>query len=86
MESETAETLFQIVEGTKTVSGLVADITEDAQREAVALRQVRDGIEQIARVVHMNSASSEESASASVELSTQAVVMKELMQQFTLRR
>ncbi len=84
--NETAETLFQIVEGTKTVSGLVADITEDAQREAVALRQVRDGIEQIARVVHMNSASSEESASASVELSTQAVVMKELMQQFTLRR
>ena len=84
--SETAETLFQIVEGTKTVSGLVADITEDAQREAVALRQVRDGIEQIARVVHMNSASSEESASASVELSTQAIMMKELMQQFTLRR
>ena len=84
--NETAETLFQIVEGTKTVSGLVAEITEDAQREAEALKQARDGIEEIARVVHMNSASSEESASASVELSTQAVRMKELMEQFTLRR
>jgi methyl-accepting chemotaxis protein len=43
------------------------------------------GIEQIASVVQSNSATSEESAAASEELSTQAQMMKDLIGKFKLK-
>ena len=44
-----------------------------------------EGIDQISSVVQTNSATSEESAAASEELSSQASLMKELMAKFKLR-
>ncbi len=82
--NETAETLRRVVEGTQNVSKLVASITEDAQREASALSQITEGIDQISSVVQTTSATSEESAAASEELSSQANLIKELMGRFTL--
>jgi methyl-accepting chemotaxis protein len=46
---------------------------------------VSEGIHQISAVVQTNSATSEESAAASEELSTQASLMKEMMSKFRLR-
>lgn len=83
--TETAETLNFVVEGTHSVSKLVANITEDAQREASALTQVTQGIDQISSVVQTTSATSEESAAASEELSSQANLIKNLMGSFKLR-
>lgn len=84
--NETAETLSRVVEGTLNVSELVSSITEDAQREASALLQVTQGIDQISSVVQTTSATSEESAAASEELSSQANIIKDLMGRFKLRR
>ncbi|MCI8915112.1 MAG: methyl-accepting chemotaxis protein, partial [Oscillospiraceae bacterium] len=45
-----------------------------------------EGIDQISSVVQTNSATSEESAAASEELSSQAALMKELLSRFKLRQ
>ncbi len=58
----------------------------DASREAAdAIAQVTTGVDQISAVVQTNSATSEQSAAASEELTGQAEMLKELLEQFTLR-
>ena len=61
----------------------IANVSEE-QSEAVA--QVTDGITQISGVVQSNSATAEESAAASQELSAEAIGLKQLVEQFTLAR
>lgn len=61
-------------------------VAHAAEQEADSIAQISQGIDQIASVVQTNSATSEESAAASEELSSQAAVMKKLMTKFKLRR
>ena len=63
----------------------IEHIAKAIQEEAEAVAQVTEGIDQISSVVQTNSATSEESAAASEELSSQAALMKDLMSRFTLR-
>ena len=49
------------------------------------MTQVSTGIDQISSVVQTNSATAEQSAAASEELSGQASILKELVGRFTLR-
>ena len=53
--------------------------------EANAIAQITEGIDQIASVVQTNSATAEESAAASEELSGQAQLLKELADRFQLQ-
>ena len=48
----------------------------------LAVAQITEGINQIAGVIESNTATSEESAAASEELSTQANMLKELVGRF----
>ena len=64
----------------------VQQITKAAEEESEAIAQVTEGIDQISSVVQTNSATSEESAAASEELSSQAALMKELLARFKLRQ
>ena len=58
----------------------------DASREAADyIVRVTEGVEQISGVVQNNSATAEQSAAASEELSGQASMLKELIGSFTLR-
>ncbi len=52
--------------------------------QTVAIAQVTEGIDQISNVVQTNSATAEESAAASEQLSAEAVGLKQLVDQFTL--
>ncbi|MFI3175836.1 MAG: methyl-accepting chemotaxis protein [Bacillota bacterium] len=73
---------------TRDISGFVItldEIVEASNKQAAAVSQINTGISQISNVMHSNSAVSEESAATSVELSTQANVMKESIEQFKLR-
>lgn len=74
----TVEATEASVEGIRSISGAV-------EGEAESIAQVVEGIDQISSVVQTNSATSEESAAASEELSSQAALMKELMSRFKLR-
>ena len=76
----------KVVEGTRTVSGIVEQIAVAAADQSNSLGQVTVGMNQISSVVHTNSATSEESAATSEELSSQAQVLRNLVGQFTLRK
>ncbi len=83
---ETSDSLRKVVEGTRTVSGIVEQIAVAAADQSNSLGQVTVGMNQISSVVHTNSATSEESAATSEELSSQAQVLRNLVGQFTLRK
>ena len=62
----------------------VMGIAEASNYQATAIEQVNSAIEQVSEVVSTNSATSEECAAASVELSNQAKRMKELLSIYKL--
>ena len=82
--SKTANSLDKISESSKQVATLISDISEASKRQAEAVSQVTVGLDQISSVVQTNSATSEESAATSEELSGQAHVLKQLIDQFEL--
>lgn len=84
--NETARSLVNVVESAKAVTDIVYKISQASNDQASAISQVTMGIEQIANVVQTNSATSEESAAASEELSGQAQMMKSLIGKFRLGR
>lgn len=79
---ETGRSLVKVVDGAQEVSGVVDKISEASTRQAEAIAQIRSSIELISEIVQSNSATSEESAAASEELSAQAQLLKNLVEQF----
>ena len=73
-----------VAEKTEEVIGRIGTIYEQARQQAEAVGLVSTGIAQVSNVVQMNSATSEESAAASEELSGQAAILKSLVGQFQL--
>ena len=80
--NKTSEDFANIAEKTAQINVIIEDITGKSQEQATAISQISVGIEQISSVVQVNSATSEESAAASEELSSQASVLKELVDKF----
>ncbi|MDF2616967.1 MAG: tap1, partial [Sedimentibacter sp.] len=70
--TETEQALHNVVTKTSEVNSLINEIAEAAQKQREAISQIHIGIDQISGVVNANSASSEETAAASEELSAQA--------------
>ena len=82
--NKTSEGFAQVAVKAEASGKLVDEISAQAQEQASAISQIAIGIEQVSSVVQMNSATSEESAAASEELSSQAEVLKALVDQFKL--
>lgn len=81
---DTANSLLDVVTSTKAVYHAVDQIRVAASEEAQAVTQISIGIDQISQVVQTNSATAEESAAASKELSEQALFLQQLVHQFVL--
>ena len=75
------ETISQIVTQSEKI---VTGIADASNYQATAIQQIDQAIEQVSQVVQSNSATSEECAAASVELSGQANRMKELLAVYNL--
>ena len=73
-----------VAEKAAMVRDIVSKISEQFRQQAEATNQISLGIEQVASVVQMNSATSEESAAASQELSGQAGALQGLVSKFRL--
>ncbi|HWR07860.1 methyl-accepting chemotaxis protein [Sporomusa sp.] len=84
--NETAAALNGIVGGVSKAAELVGDIAAASNEQATALAQVNQAIGQVSQVVQTNSATAEESAAASEELSGQADVMREHVRKFKLKQ
>ena len=82
---DVVESMEKTVEYAKTAISYMDQLAEKSISQADAITQLTTGVDQISAVVQTNSATSEESAAASEELSSQAVVMKEMIHAFRLR-
>ena len=81
---ETAQSLLSVVTESRIVSDDVQEIHSAAEQQARSIAQVTEGIE-ISAVVQTNSATAQESAAASEELSAQAQILKDLVGRFKLK-
>ncbi len=78
----TAEELHGVVENVKTTTNIISEISNATQIESEFLDSVSAALDQIYTVVQVNSANSEQSAAASIELSEQAALLKQLLDGF----
>lgn len=81
---ETAQSLKTVVDGVREVSETIDKISAASNDQAQSILQVTQGIDQISSVVQHNSATAQESAAASEELSGQAQILKDLTGKFQL--
>ncbi len=82
--NETSIALQSIVTGIAKSADLVGEIASASNEQANAIFQINKGVEQVSQVVQLNSATAQQSAAASEELTSQAETMKEMMSQFQL--
>lgn len=80
--SETAKRLDESVDSARQVNQIVEKISGLSIQQADAINQIRKSVEAISEIVQGNSATSEESAAASEELSAQAGILRELVEKF----
>lgn len=83
---DTAEALNEIVNGIEKVANLVNDIAIASNEQAMGIAQINQGIMQVSQVAQSNSTTSEESAAASEELSSQAAILKGLVERYKLKK
>jgi methyl-accepting chemotaxis protein len=83
---ETASSLVEILNEIEKVTGLVGNIARASNDQATEIAQITQGIEQVSTVVQTNSATAEESAAASEELSGQAEMLKQMVGAFKIKK
>ena len=79
---ETAKQLENAVAGSKVITERVNGVAEALEEQTASILQVNTGVEHINDVVQTNSATSEECAAASQEMSSQAEMLENLIRQF----
>jgi methyl-accepting chemotaxis protein len=82
---ETAESLEEIISGITESGHIVSQIAGSSQEQAQGIAHINEGIEQVAMVVQNNSATAEQSAAASQQLSGQSTMLEGLISQFKLK-
>lgn len=77
--------LEESVQAVDNINGMIRKTAENAATQATNMDQIRMGIEEIARGVQDNSAAAQETSATSEQLTSQAVVLNELVQRFELK-
>lgn len=65
---------------------LIENMANESTKQARSIMEINQGIEQISSVVQANSATAEQSAAASQEMSAQSVVLNDIVSRFKLRQ
>ena len=82
---ETAESLSVVSQKTDKINEIIASISTASEAEANGIKQLSNGLDQIALVVQSNTSTAEESATASEELSGQSGRLNHLLGKFNLK-
>lgn len=82
---DTAKSLLDAVNDVNEMTGIIGQISEASDEQAYSISQITIGMDQISDVVQTNSATAEESAAASEEMSSQSQLMKALVGKFKLK-
>ncbi len=83
--ADTAASLAEIVSGIEESTLIVNEIARSSGEQSEAIQQITKGIGQVAEVIQQNSATAQESAAASDDMSRQSDMLEELTGHFTLR-
>jgi methyl-accepting chemotaxis protein len=83
---ETSKALEEIVSGSTKVTDLIGEIASASKEQAQGIGQISTGLSQVDQVTQQVTANAEESASASEELSSQALQLKQMLTKFKLKR
>ncbi|HWQ79113.1 MAG TPA: methyl-accepting chemotaxis protein [Anaerovoracaceae bacterium] len=83
---KTAAALDQIVGGVSKTVDLISEIARSSNEQATGIAQINTGLNQVSQVVQTSAATAEESAASSEELSSQAIMLKEMVGKFKLRK
>jgi len=81
----TAQSLKEIATGITKVTDLISEINHSSREQSVAVDQVSDALSQVDQITQSNTASAEESAATSEELSGQANHLREMISRFQLK-
>ncbi|MDL2233674.1 methyl-accepting chemotaxis protein [Ruminococcaceae bacterium OttesenSCG-928-L11] len=81
----TSESLSQIIDGIAETGKSLREVSDQSEDVKAATLLVSHAMEQVAQVVQQNSATSEQSAAASQEMSSQAMSLQQLIAQFKLK-
>ena len=79
---QTAAQLEEVAENSKLITTEVTNSAETLETQTTEIKQINEGIEQINDVVQTNSATSEECAAASQEMSSEAESLREMIRKF----
>ena len=79
---QTAAQLEEVAENSKVITTEVTNIAETLETQTTEIKQINEEIEQINDVVQTNSATSEECAAASQEMSSEAESLREMISKF----
>ena len=85
LTESTQEAMGNVVKSSQAVIERVHQISDASAQQSGSVSGISEGISQIASVVQNNSATSEASAAASEELSSQVQVLRNLLEQFKLK-
>lgn len=85
LTESTQEAMGNVVKSSQAVIERVHQISDASAQQSSSVGGISEGISQIASVVQNNSATSEASAAASEELSSQVQVLRNLLEQFKLK-
>ena len=75
-----------MAENSKTITSEVTNIADTLETQTAEIHQINEGIEQINDVVQTNSATSEECAAASQEMSSEAENLRELIRKLQVAK
>jgi methyl-accepting chemotaxis protein len=82
LATQTASSLQEIVEGINENAEIISLIAESTGGQSNAISELNIGVDQVANTIQTNSATAEQSAAASEEMSGQTDVLKGLVAQF----
>lgn len=86
MMQKVSDAVASVMESASVAVSGMDEVADAVQRETESIVQITQGIDQISSVVQTNSATAEESAAASEELSGQSEMLKSLISGFQLRQ
>ena len=84
--NETAQSLGVVLEGAQEMVKTIDQISLASKEQADAIGQITLGMDHISSIIQTNSATAEESAAASEELSSQAQILKNVVNKFYLKK
>ncbi len=81
---ETAKVIDEVIKAANSITELVEKIAIDSEQQQNSVQEVTDEVSEIANIVNDSAATSEQTAASSEELSSQATLLKTLVNKFVL--